>query len=377
MESKRVNDFMSSDFNKISENETLRKCLNQLKKQRTPVAIVIDKNDNYVGVIAKRFITRSDYNESSTRVQKLMKKAPVLTKRHKIMYAAKLMLENNIRLLPVMERNKLIAAVSDEDIIHQAVLTEWGKNPISNIETNNPYTCGPDDSIGSVLKLFRSHNISHAPVVSNEELKGIISLRDIQEFLTQPRVRQTQGDRKGEKKRLMKIKVKTIMNSPVITISHNDSLFNAEKKMHDNNIESLIIVDKNSEDIDGIVTKQDFLQPIADLIPKDKLITIQFIPRNVEISDEIKNKMIERFNSFVRKVKEIVIPNREQRANLKVIFKAYGENQKGDQKVNCDMQLFSRLDIFNVSSDGYGLFDIYQAALKEMEKKIKRKIGDI
>lgn len=377
MQNKLVKDVMGKDFDKIDEDETLITCINNFKKQRTPVSIVVDARGNYRGIIAKRLILRSDFDESTTKIKKLTKSAPILNEEDTIVRAAQLMLENNVRLLPVLVEDKLRGAVSDEDIIHEAVLGGWGKNKITSILTEDPEMVEKNQTIGEVMTMFRQYDISHAPIVDKGKLVGIVSLRDIQVFLTQPRERQTRGDRKGEKERMTGFEIHKVMTSPVITITPSAKLKDAEQIMHDNNIESLIVVHEEIDDkVVGIVTKQDFLQPIANSVSKSQMITVQFMPRDVKITTDIRDKMLKRFEEFRKKVEKIIIPNLEQRANLKIIFKSVGQTtKKGDRRIHCDMQLFSHLDLFNIKNEGFGIFDVFQECMAELERRIKKKIS--
>lgn len=379
MENKLVKDIMEKDFSKVNTEDTLKSCMTEFEKLRTPVSIVTDDEGNYKGIIAKDFILRSDLNEAKTRAKKLTEHVPILNTEDTVRRAAHLMIENKVKLLPVIDNEKLMGSVTDEKIIHEAVLSNWGNTKIKSIMTDDPHTVNSDANVGSVVKLFKKYNISHAPVVDKQNLVGIISLSDIHVFLTTPRSRQTQGDRKGTKKRMMQYIINRVMTSPVITTKPDVKAKVAEKKMHDNNIESLIVVDENlDKKVIGIVTKHDFLEPIAYEVSRTQMFTLQVIPRDVKITDEIKGKMLERFDDFRKKVAEIVIPSKEQRANLKIIFKSVGQTtKKGDRRIQCDMQLFSRLDLFNVKSEGYGLFDVYQEALSSLESRIKRKIAKI
>ena len=59
-----------------------------------------------------------------------MKTAPPVTFDCSVGKMAKLMIESESRQLPVFEKNKIVGFVTDEDIIHGAVLGEWGKTPI-------------------------------------------------------------------------------------------------------------------------------------------------------------------------------------------------------------------------------------------------------
>src|SRR5215469_9947678 len=49
----------------------------------------------------------------------------------------------------------------------------------------DPITVGPETSIGEVMQIVRSHNISGVPVVDGENLVGIVTSRDLR-FETKP-----------------------------------------------------------------------------------------------------------------------------------------------------------------------------------------------
>jgi len=81
--------------------------------------------------------------------------------------------------------------VTDEDVIHGAVVEKWGNTGIEETMTKDPLVVEEDQSAGGVLSLFREQDISHAPVVSNGKLVGIISIHDFIEHIFQPRQRQS------------------------------------------------------------------------------------------------------------------------------------------------------------------------------------------
>lgn len=53
------------------------------------------------------------------------------------------------------------------------------RNPLTDIMTPNPLTVTLDDSLAKVKDLMAKHDFRHLPVVSGEELVGIISQNDI------------------------------------------------------------------------------------------------------------------------------------------------------------------------------------------------------
>jgi acetoin utilization protein AcuB len=110
--------------------------------------------------------------------------------------------------------------------------------------TKDPLVVEEDQSAGGVLSLFREQDISHAPVVSNGKLVGIISIHDFIEHIFQPRQRQTLGEKVGEKVPVLSIPVKGIMTKPVISVLPETKLRDAAEEMHKFNISTLVVVRK-------------------------------------------------------------------------------------------------------------------------------------
>lgn len=50
---------------------------------------------------------------------------------------------------------------------------------VSDLMTRTVITCHPDDSVGDVMAAMNSHHIRHLPVVDDDGLIGIVSLRDL------------------------------------------------------------------------------------------------------------------------------------------------------------------------------------------------------
>ena len=99
-----------------------------------PVLVVLDDDGKYKGVIARRWIIRSKLDPSVTKVKTLTRTAPTVTLHDSLGKVAELMIESEIRQLPVYSREKLLGFVTDEDVIHGAVLEKCARMHTSCIE---------------------------------------------------------------------------------------------------------------------------------------------------------------------------------------------------------------------------------------------------
>lgn len=363
-----VKDVFSTKFYTVNEDDALSRCLELFKKDAPPALAVFDEKDKFSGVIARRWIVRARLDPATTKVKSLMRPAPKVEADNSLSKAAKMMIQSGVRQLPVFEKEKLRGFVTDENIIHGAVTQEWGSTPIEQIMTKAPFTIDSTRSVGAVLSLFREHDISHVPVMENGKIVGIISTQDIIQNVFQPNQRQTFGDIKGEKIQVLSIPAKGVMTSPVVTVSPETTLKEAEKKMHDLNVHCLIVMAK--ERVAGIVTKLDFLEPISLLGEADRRLTVQFAVKGLEIDANAQGFMMGEFDGFAHKYKDLL-----ELGTLFVYIKLHGTNFKGQPLIHCRLQLRTVKGVkgfFYASSEGFGVEPTFRVALDRLDKRILR-----
>ncbi len=151
---KVVEDVFSKGFLEVHENDTLSSCLSLFKKETPPVLAVIDSNGSYKGVISRKSIIRSSLAASETKVKTLMRPAPAVTLKDPLSKVAKLMIESEIRQLPVYSEEKLLGFVTDEDVIHGAVNEQWGNTHVEEIMTKKPFVIEEDESTRGGVEPF-------------------------------------------------------------------------------------------------------------------------------------------------------------------------------------------------------------------------------
>lgn len=365
MSSILVRDVYSKNFVTVNEDDALSRCLELFKKELPPVVAVLDSKGKYTGVIARRWINRSRLNPASTKVKTLMRPAPKMELEFALSKAAKLMIESSIRQLPVFEKKKLLGFVTDENIIHGAVTQEWGSSTIRDIMTKKPIVVDGDRSVGAALTFFREHGVSHLPVVEEGRLLGILSIQDIIEQIFVPRRKQTVGDIKGEKVPILNVPIKGVMSKHVISVNPETTLKEAEKTMHDKAVTCLPVLAQDK--LVGIVTKLDFLEPISQMETTGHKFTVQFAVKDVAVNPDEKNFMIDEFDTFSRKYRDVF-----QLGTLFVYLKTHGTNHKGSPLIHCRLQLRTVKGTFNSSSEGWGTEPTFRVALDRLDKRILR-----
>ncbi len=359
-------DVYSNVFNSVQENDTLSRCLEAFEKGKPPVLAVLNDKGKYEGVITRRSILRSRLDSTATKVKSLMKVVPPVMGDFSLSKIAKLMIESEMRELPVFEKNKLVGFVTDENIIHAAVLQEWGNNAIEKIMTRAPHTIEANRSVGAVLGLMRECGISHVPVMDNGKLVGMISIEDILKNIYWPQKRQTTGDIVGEKIETLSVPAKGIMAKPLITVEPQTSLRVTEKTMHDRDISCLLVV--SNDRLVGIVTKRDFLEPISQLETVEKKLSVQFGIKDVEVTPEQQGFMMDEFDSFAHKYQDAF-----QLGTLFVYMKSHGNtNLRGTPLIHCRLQFRTVRGTFFSASEGWGVEPTFRVALDRLDRRLLR-----
>lgn len=94
--------------------------------------------------------------------------------------AAQLMRQHNIGSIPVCQGDRVIGMVTDRDITVREVATNQDQQrSVASVMTSNPVTGTPDMDVQQAAKLMGENQIRRLPIVEGGRLVGIVSLGDI------------------------------------------------------------------------------------------------------------------------------------------------------------------------------------------------------
>jgi CBS domain-containing protein len=97
-----------------------------------------------------------------------------------------IMSEFKIGALPVVDNSKLVGIFSERDVLVRIVNEglDPKTTPVSRVMTENPEHVAPSTTIEDAMRLMRTKGFRHLPVLDHERLVGLISIRDVNEWLT-------------------------------------------------------------------------------------------------------------------------------------------------------------------------------------------------
>ena len=87
-----------------------------------------------------------------------------------------LVVTDNKKLVGILSERDLLSVLHDKHAI-------WAPITVKDAMTPNPYTCDPDNTLEEVMSIMVEHNVRHLPVVYKGKLEGMLSITDIVEEL--------------------------------------------------------------------------------------------------------------------------------------------------------------------------------------------------
>ena len=131
---------------------------------------------------------------------------------------------------------------------------------VSKNMTINPVTTSPEMGVFEAFELMKSEGVQRLPVLDSEgNLVGIISEKNITSAAADREVSIVELALL-----LSKIKVGDVMTNEVITVSVDDPVEMAARKMSDNDISILPVVDNNGKLV-GVVSRSDLFRLLLEL----------------------------------------------------------------------------------------------------------------
>lgn len=126
--------------------------------------------------------------------------------------------------------------------------------------TSKVYTVSPEDSVTEAVNLMKQHKIKHVPVVVDGNVAGIVSDRDIKEFMPS---KATTLDMYELHYLISNTKIKDIMKTKVYTTTPDAPIEQAAMLMHDNKIGCLPVCAGGK--LAGIISDWDIFEALVDI----------------------------------------------------------------------------------------------------------------
>ncbi len=252
-----VGDIMTEEVVTIHKDRKLSDALDLMEKNRVSRLLVVN-GDELAGIITERDILdtlgsgkHSNMLPSRLHVSSAMSKNLItITKDIDIKEAARVMLEKNIRSLPVVNPT-LEGIVTTTDLLKP--LTD-SSVPVKDIMKSPVITVSPTDRAVHARRLMLDNNVGRLVVVEDFKIVGILTQRQLGRAMA---AFKKSADRL-QANRIRNLLVEDVMTQSVTTISEDATAGEAAKLMLEKGFSGLPVV--REETLVGIVTKKDLVK---------------------------------------------------------------------------------------------------------------------
>ena len=180
---------MEKDFERVSPDTEIKEILRSVGEPGpTMLPVVVD--DALVGVVTKADLLPLVKSEES--IEKIMKENIITVKpEDRVIHARRLMMENDVARLPVVDEGKVVGIISDKEIAFALASIKksfpMGKQQnqlrnllVKDVMKSNVVTAKRDISIKEAAQIMMEEEVGCTPIVDDDgKIEGIVTRTDL------------------------------------------------------------------------------------------------------------------------------------------------------------------------------------------------------
>jgi len=268
-----VKNIMSREVIGIDKDQNIHDALKLMKKHRISRLAVLNghgrNNKKLVGIITEKDIASrlgsSKYGNlppSHFHVSTVMSTDIITVESSQtIGNAAKLMIDNKIGGIPVVDDDDLVGIVTKTDFVKTCQGVPYTNTPIKERMETNLMTINSKDRLVHARRMIIDEDLGRLLVMDEGCIEGIITAKDI--ACSMISFRKVVPD-KYQSARIRNLLVEDIMTQNVHTIPESATIADASTMMVSEECSGIPVVD-NTGSAKGMITKTDIMKFIVDL----------------------------------------------------------------------------------------------------------------
>jgi CBS domain-containing protein len=297
-----------------------------------------------------------------TKVAAFAKKVPPLRSDTTVGAAARLMVENRVQVLPVVDGSSYKGVVTASDVLRMALRKSSRGLSISAIMTPKPYTLDAEDTLGSAVRLFVEKKIDHLPVLDKGKVSGVVRSKDALLVLLRPGEKVTHGSWGLEALGQKRLPVGGMTLEPVVSELNADYAEALKAVLGSRGTYTLVML---GEELQGIATLRDFLKPLAEDRRTIELpISVSGLTDDI-LADEAVKQKLRRLAVYVNKTVPSVF-------NIDARIKRVGPSGK---QFEVDVKLYTPRKTINLSDSGHDLLQVFDELERRLKQSIKQEVS--
>lgn len=357
----KVKDLMVRDVIFTNADDTAGSAMAKMVSKGVSQLVVRDR-DSISGIIELKNIVTKDIDISKTKVGTLCRSVTFLRPDDDITEAAKSIISNGARALPVMEGGRITGIISETDVIKEAGNFIDVNSEIGQIKSK-PIYASKNDNIGKIRHMMSWSNISRIPIVERGKVVGVVSTLD----LAKASEAKTGFDARAKTKNRgfkEKIRIEEIMAGTIMgrasTVKMNEKIKNVVKILQNN--EQVIIEDGGV----GIVTPKDIMELFLSKPAKQVYVQVTGMPDDIELQgfiDSTTTKFVQKMGKSFRDIQGLFV-------HVEI-----HQKQGNKSKYSIRTRFITEDGIFVSHSSGWSPSDVVQDAFENLEKETRSHLG--
>ncbi len=188
----QVREIMQSDVVTISDNAGVDEAIKAMLEHNTSGLPIVDSGNRVVAICTEKDLIRFAAGIASTQKvdQYMSRKVKTTTPDTSIGQAARIMIENGFRRIPIVNNGKILGMVTASDIMHflgnggafdkltTGNIHEAFDEPVLSLISKETVKISPKTEMGEAANIMVDNNIGSLPVMEGDFLVGIITERD-------------------------------------------------------------------------------------------------------------------------------------------------------------------------------------------------------
>ena len=382
-----IADTATTEFESVDPDTTVSKLRGTFNADLELRTVVVTEDGDPRGVVTERQLV-SSHHQPNRKAESVIKHPPTVDRTEDVREVARLMVENEVKLLLVEEADDFYGVVTARDLIRD-VRENLDALSVADVATRDVVTVDPETTIGEAINTIRTSGFSRVPVVEDGDVLGMVSVHDLVDFTTRAVDRQKggstkgfegsadapdaelaasgtgrQGERRGDIDRLLDLPVRDVMNAPAATTAPDRSLADAADEMLEKGYDSLVVVEGGQPA--GIVTVTDVLQSLT-WTPEEHIDVQVF---GVEyLTDLDKDAIADRIEEIDAEYADMDV------IETNVVFQRHREQMRGQPLLRVKIRLFTDEGRFMASGEGYGARAAFDEAADVLEENVLERKG--
>ena len=263
----QVKNLMSEDLITVDKDQSLSDALKLLRKHNVSRLPVLNKKE-LVGIVSERDIANklgsSKYEQmpaSRLHVSSVMVKDVIsVPETMQLADVAKLMLDEGIGSVPVMDDDKMVGIVSKADFVTLADGIAFDKITVKEIMCKDLTVVAPAERLVHARRLMLEAHVGRLPVIEDEKVIGMVTSKDLMRAFID--FRKTVPE-KYQKAQIKEVLVEDIMSRNPVCADKDMTISEVSEIIRKTGFNGLPVVENDTAI--GIITQTDILRLIQKL----------------------------------------------------------------------------------------------------------------